>query len=64
MAMNDSNPPSSSLRFATRAVHAGQEPDPATGAVVTPIFVNSTYVHSSPGVHKGMDYGLSHLAVH
>ncbi len=60
MAMNDSSTPSSSLRFATRAVHAGQAPDPATGAVVTPIFANSTYVHSSPGVHKGLDYGRSH----
>ena len=60
MAMNDSSTPSASLRFATRAVHAGQAPDPATGAVVTPIFANSTYVHSSPGVHKGLDYGRSH----
>ena len=60
MAMNDSSTPSGSLRFATRAVHAGQAPDPATGAVVTPIFANSTYVHSSPGVHKGLDYGRSH----
>ena len=60
MAMKDSSIPSASLRFATRAVHAGQAPDPATGAVVTPIFANSTYVHSSPGVHKGLDYGRSH----
>ena len=60
MAMKDSSTPSASLRFATRAVHAGQAPDPATGAVVTPIFANSTYVHSSPGVHKGLDYGRSH----
>ena len=47
-------------RFATRAVHAGQTPDPATGAVVTPIYANSTYLHESPGVHKGLDYGRSH----
>lgn len=48
------------LRFATRVVHAGQAPDPSTGAVVTPIYANSTYVHSSPGVHQGLDYGRSH----
>lgn len=47
-------------RFATRVVHAGQAPDPSTGAVVTPIYANSTYVHSSPGVHQGLDYGRSH----
>ena len=58
--MKDPSPPSASLRFATRAVHAGQVPDPSTGAVVTPIYANSTYLHSSPGVHKGLDYGRSH----
>ena len=42
--------------FATRAIHAGQEPDPATGAIMTPIYATSTYVQSSPGVHKGYDY--------
>ena len=47
-------------RFATRVVHAGQAPDPSTGAVATPIYANSTYVHSSPGVHQGLDYGRSH----
>lgn len=46
--------------FATRVIHAGQTPDPSTGAVITPIYANSTYVHSSPGVHKGLDYGRSH----
>ena len=46
--------------FATRVVHAGQTPDPSTGAVVTPIYANSTYLHSSPGVHQGLDYGRSH----
>src|SRR6476646_9234003 len=46
--------------FATRAIHAGQTPDPATGAVMTPIYTTSTYVQSSPGVHKGFDYGRSH----
>ena len=42
--------------FATRAIHAGQAPDPSTGAIVTPIYATSTYVQSSPGVHKGYDY--------
>jgi len=46
--------------FGTRAVHAGQEPDPTTGAVMTPIYATSTYVQQSPGVHKGFDYGRSH----
>jgi cystathionine gamma-lyase len=44
------------LRFATRAIHAGQAPDPATGAVMPPIYTTSTYAQSSPGVHKGYDY--------
>ena len=47
-------------RFATRVIHAGQEPDPSTGAVMVPIYATSTYVQSSPGVHKGYDYGRSH----
>ena len=42
--------------FATRAIHAGQPPDLATGAIMTPIYATSTYVQSSPGVHKGYDY--------
>ena len=44
------------LRFATRTIHGGQRPDPLTGAVMTPIYATSTYVQSSPGVHKGYDY--------
>src|SRR5215510_10755775 len=44
------------LAFATRCVHAGQEPDPTTGAVMMPIYTTSTYVQSSPGVHKGYEY--------
>src|SRR5215469_8607389 len=44
------------LHFATRCVHAGQEPDPTTGAVMMPIYATSTYVQQSPGVHKGYDY--------
>ena len=42
--------------FGTRVIHAGQEPDPTTGAVITPIYATSTYVQQSPGVHKGYDY--------
>ncbi|HZT01418.1 MAG TPA: PLP-dependent aspartate aminotransferase family protein [Steroidobacteraceae bacterium] len=44
------------LRFATRAIHGGQQPDPLTGAVMPPIYATSTYVQSSPGAHKGYDY--------
>lgn len=46
--------------FATRAIHAGQTPDPTTGAVMVPIYATSTYVQESPGVHKGYDYARSH----
>jgi cystathionine gamma-lyase len=44
------------LGFSTRCVHAGQEPDPTTGAVMMPIYTTSTFVQQSPGVHKGFDY--------
>lgn len=44
------------MRFETKVVHAGQEPDPRTGAVMTPIYATSTYAQSSPGEHKGYDY--------
>ena len=44
------------LRFGTRVIHGGQRPDPLTGAVMPPIYATSTYVQSSPGVHKGYDY--------
>jgi cystathionine gamma-lyase len=47
---------SSSHRFSTRCIHAGQSPDPTTGAVMPPIYTTSTYAQSSPGVHKGYDY--------
>jgi cystathionine gamma-lyase len=47
---------SGGLRFGTRVIHGGQQPDPLTGAVMTPIYATSTYVQSSPGVHKGYDY--------
>jgi cystathionine beta-lyase/cystathionine gamma-synthase len=45
--------------FFTRCIHAGQEPDPTTGAVMTPIYATSTYVQQSPGVHKGYEYARS-----
>src|ERR671935_358726 len=44
------------MDFETRAIHAGQEPDPATGAVTVPIYQTSTYVQDAVGVHKGYDY--------
>jgi len=44
------------MRFATRAIHAGQEPDPATGATITPIYQTSTYTQEAPGKHKGYEY--------
>ncbi len=42
--------------FATRSIHAGQHPDPTTGAIMTPLYLTSTYVQESPGVHKGYEY--------
>ena len=45
--------------FATRCVHAGQAPDPTTGAVMMPIYATSTFVQDSPGVHKGYEYARS-----
>src|ERR687897_1797591 len=44
------------MDFETRAIHVGQEPDPATGALTTPIYQTSTFVHEEVGVHKGYDY--------
>jgi cystathionine gamma-lyase len=44
------------MKFATKAIHAGIEPDPSTGAVMTPIFQTSTYVQAAPGDHKGYEY--------
>jgi cystathionine gamma-lyase len=44
------------MRFATRAIHVGQEPDPATGATITPIYQTSTYTQEAPGQHKGYEY--------
>jgi cystathionine gamma-lyase len=47
------------LAFATRCIHAGQTPDPATGAVMMPIYATSTFAQESPGVHKGFEYARS-----
>ena len=44
------------MDFETRAIHEGQEPDPATGALTTPIYETSTYVQEAVGKHKGYDY--------
>ena len=46
--------------LATRAIHAGQKPDPSTGAIMTPIYATSTYVQRSPGEHQGWEYSRSH----
>lgn len=47
-------------QLATRAIHAGQKPDPSTGAIMTPIYATSTYVQRSPGDHQGWEYSRSH----
>lgn len=48
------------MKFSTRAIHAGQHPDPSTGAIMTPVYLTSTYVQESPGVHKGWEYSRTH----
>jgi cystathionine gamma-lyase len=50
---------SNRLAFSTRTIHAGQHPDPTTGAVMVPIYASSTYAQESPGVHKGYEYSRS-----
>ena len=45
--------------FSTRAIHAGQDPDPATGATIVPIYQTSTYTQEAPGQHKGYEYSRS-----
>ncbi|MBY6205120.1 cystathionine gamma-synthase [Halomonas denitrificans] len=47
-------------KLATRVIHAGQTPDPSTGAIMTPIYTTSTYVQSSPGDHQGYEYSRTH----
>src|SRR5215468_9472776 len=61
--MNDRTPapggrkPAANRRgFATRTIHAGQQPDPTTGAIMMPIYATSTYVQNSPGQHQGYEY--------
>lgn len=53
---NDDHSSERRFGFGTRAIHAGQSPDPTTGAVMTPIYMTSTYVQQAPGVHKGFEY--------
>ncbi|HHG5007193.1 TPA: PLP-dependent aspartate aminotransferase family protein [Pseudomonas aeruginosa] len=60
MSQHDQHPDAPAQAFATRVIHAGQAPDPSTGAIMPPIYANSTYTQESPGVHKGLDYGRSH----
>ena len=48
------------MKFSTKAIHAGQEPDPSTGAIITPIFQTSTYAQAGLGDHKGYEYSRSH----
>jgi cystathionine gamma-lyase len=57
--MPDSSKPGNRPDFATRVIHAGQSPDPSTGAIMPPIYATSTYVQESPGVHKGYEYSRS-----
>ncbi len=60
--MNDKSKPTPVTNrqgFSTRAIHAGQSPDPSTGAIMMPIYATSTYVQESPGVHKGYEYSRS-----
>jgi len=52
--------PENRKHLATRAIHAGQQPDPSTGAIMTPIYASSTYVQRSPGDHQGWEYSRSH----
>src|SRR4029077_2394922 len=47
------------MKPATKCIHAGAEPDPSTGAIMTPIYQTSTYVQSAPGVNKGFEYARS-----
>jgi cystathionine gamma-lyase len=54
------SPPSNRAAFATRVIHGGQQHDPSTGAVMTPIYATATYAQASPGVHQGFEYSRSH----
>jgi len=61
MATNDktASPLDTPLQLATKIIHAGAEPDPSTGAIMTPIYQTSTYVQTAPGQHKGYEYARS-----
>ncbi|QSG13864.1 Cystathionine beta-lyase/cystathionine gamma-synthase [Halapricum desulfuricans] len=54
--MSDDPPSKDDTEFATRAIHAGQRPDPETGAVMTPIYASSTFAQDGPGDHRGYEY--------
>jgi cystathionine gamma-lyase len=57
---NERDPwPATEFGFETRAIHAGQEPDPTTGAIVTPLYLTSTFAQTAPGRHRGYDYSRS-----
>ena len=58
--MGEDRKQETSWGLGTKAIHAGQFPDPATGAVMTPIYATSTYVQTSPGVHQGFEYSRTH----
>ena len=58
--MTEFDPTARRHAIGTLAIHAGQAPDPSTGAVMTPIYATSTYQQSSPGVHQGFEYSRSH----
>jgi cystathionine gamma-lyase len=61
MSKLDAAPPAAhAWGLGTQAIHAGQSPDPSTGAVMTPIYATSTYAQSSPGVHQGLEYSRTH----
>ncbi len=57
--MTDDHGTGARRAFATRTIHAGQAPDPSTGAGLQPIYATSTYVQRSPGVHQGFEYSRS-----
>ncbi len=60
MSHQNSSDRKSHDKLATRVIHAGQAPDPSTGAIMTPIYTTSTYVQSSPGDHQGYEYSRTH----
>ncbi|HEY8146712.1 MAG TPA: cystathionine gamma-synthase [Kofleriaceae bacterium] len=60
MSSGGTNSDDRAAGFGTRAIHAGQRPDPVTGAVMTPIYLTSTYAQDGPGEHKGFEYSRTH----